>query len=170
MQFKAFSAAVPGRPPGHSLADLKHGHKAQPMGTGDNTMIRQQHSILYLLIVASLISLLTGCARQRTNSQFTVRVSGNTNGLPFDGQCTAQKAGFWPGESVAQGLDVKGTVYSVSQPQDYETSGYFIYCAVANQSATGTITVELLQGGNVVASAQSISPDKPATLEFGQKP
>ena len=61
-------------------------------------------------------------------------------------------------------------VESVSQPQDYETSGFFIYCAVANQSATGTITVELLREGNLVASAQSASPDKPATLEFGQKP
>jgi hypothetical protein len=41
---------------------------------------------------------------------------------------------------------------------------------VANQSATGTITVELLQDGDVVASAQSTSPDEPATFEFGQKP
>jgi hypothetical protein len=90
--------------------------------------------------------------------------------LQFDGQCTAQKAGFLPGDSVAQSLDVKGTVDSVSQPQDYETSGFFIYCAVANQSVTGTITVELLQEGNVVASAQSTSPEKPATLEFGKKP
>jgi hypothetical protein len=133
-------------------------------------MIHQRQKILYLLLVAGLISLLAGCASLRTNSQFTIRVSGNTNGLPFDGQCTSQKAKFWPGESVSQGLDIKGTVYSVSQPQDYETSGYFIYCAVANQSATGTITVELLQDGNLVASAQSTSPDKPATLEFGQKP
>lgn len=133
-------------------------------------MIRQQQRILQLFVIASLISLLTGCASQRTNSQLTVRVSGNTDGLPFDGQCTAQKAGFWLGDSVAQNLDVKGTVDSVSQPQDYETSGYFIYCSVANQSATGTITLELLQEGNVVASAQSTSPDKPAALEFGQKP
>jgi len=59
---------------------------------------------------------------------------------------------------------------SISQPQDYETSGFFIYCAVANQSVNGTITVELLQEGNVVASAQSTSPEKPATLEFGKKP
>jgi hypothetical protein len=133
-------------------------------------MIYQQRRTLYFLLVACLIGILTGCANQRTNSQFTVRVSGNTDGLPFDGQCTAQKARFWSGASVAQSLDIKGTVYSVSQPQDYETSGYFIYCAVANQSATGTITVELLQDGNVVARAQSTSPDKPATLEFGQKP
>jgi hypothetical protein len=135
-------------------------------------MNRQQPRMLCLLVVASLISisLLTGCAGQRTNSQFTVRVSGDTDGLLFDGRCTAQKAGFWPGESVAQGLDVEGTVYSASEPQDYETSGYFIYCAVANQSATGTITVELLRDGDVVASAQSTLPDKPATLEFGQKP
>jgi hypothetical protein len=140
------------------------------MGLGDNTMMRQQHKTLRLFVVANLISLLTGCASQRTNSQFTVRVSGNTNGLPFDGQCTAQKAEFWPGDSVAQSLDVKGTVDSVSQPQDYETSGYFIYCSVANQSTAGIITLKLLQEGNVVASAQSTSPDKPATLEFGQKP
>jgi hypothetical protein len=133
-------------------------------------MLHQQHRILYLLLVASVISLLIGCANQRSNSQLTVRISGNTTGLPFDGQCTAEKAGFWPGESVAQSLDVKGTVDSVSQPQDYKTSGFFIYCAVANQSTTGTITVELLQDGNVVASAQSTSPDKPAILEFGQKP
>jgi hypothetical protein len=140
------------------------------MNLGENTMTYQPHRMLHLLFVASLISLLTGCATQRTNSQFTVRVSGNTDGLAFDGQCTAQKAGFWQGESVAQSLDVKGTVVSVSQPQDYETSGFFIYCAVANQSETGTITVELLREGYVVASAQSASPDKPATLEFGQKP
>jgi hypothetical protein len=133
-------------------------------------MIQKQHRMLYVLLVASLISLLTGCSYNRTNSQFTVRVSGNTNGISFDGQCTAQKTGFWPGESVAQSIEVKGMVESVSQPQAYETSGFFIYCAVANQSATGKITVELLQEGNVVASAQSASPDKPATLEFGQKP
>jgi hypothetical protein len=133
-------------------------------------MNHKQNRMLYLLFVASLISLLTGCSNNRPNYQFTVRVSGNTTGLPFDGQCTAEKAGFWPGESVAQSLDVKGTVDSASQPQDYKTSGFFIYCAVANQSTTGTITVELLQDGNVVARAQSTSPDKPATLEFGQKP
>jgi hypothetical protein len=123
-----------------------------------------------LILVTSLISLLTGCASQRANSQFTVRVSGNAKGLPFEGQCTAQKAGFWPGQSVAESLDVEGTVYSDNQLQDYETSGYFIYCAVANQSATGIITVKLLLDGNVVASAQSTSPDAPAILEFGQKP
>jgi len=133
-------------------------------------MIHPQRRTLHLLFVANLISLLTGCASQSTNAQFTVRVSGNSNGLPFDGQCTAQKAGFWSGESVAQDLDVEGTVTSVSQPQDFETSGYFIYCTVANQSATGTITVELLQDGNLVARAQSPSPDKPAVIEFGQKP
>jgi hypothetical protein len=133
-------------------------------------MNHQQHRLLTMIVVASLISLLTGCANQRTNSQFTVRVSGNAKDLPFEGQCTAQKAGFWPGQSVAESLDVEGIVYSDSQPQDYETSGYFIYCAVANQSGTGIITVKLLQDGNVVASAQSTSPDAPAILEFGQKP
>ena len=140
------------------------------MGLGENTMIYKQHRMLYLLLVISLISLLAGCVNNLTNSQFTVRVSGSTVGLQFDGQCTAQKAGFLPGDSVAQSLDVKGTVDSVSQPQDYETSGFFIYCAVANQSVTGTITVELLREGDVVASAQSASPDKPATLEVGQRP
>jgi hypothetical protein len=147
------------------------GLKPQPTILGDDTLlIHQQRRTLYLLLIACFISLLTGCASQRANSQFTVRVSGNTDGLAFDGQCTAQKARFWSGESVAQSLDIKGTVYSVGKPQDYRTSGYFIYCAVANQSANGTITVELLQDGNVVASAQSSAPDKPATLEFGQKP
>ena len=130
----------------------------------------QRHKTLCILLVAGLIGLLAGCVNQRANSQFTVRVTGSTNGLAFEGQCTAQKAGFWPGESVAEGLDVKGTVESADQPQDYETTGFFIYCAVANQSANGTITLELLQGGRVVASAQSASPDRPATLEFGEKP
>ena len=133
-------------------------------------MIHKQHRIFYLLFVVSLICILTGCSNDRTDSQFIVRVSGSTRDLQFDGQCTAQKSGFWPGESVAQSLDVKGMVDSDSQPQDYKTSGFFIYCAVANLSATGTITIELLRDGSVVASAQSASPDKPATIEFGQKP
>jgi hypothetical protein len=126
--------------------------------------------ILCLFMVASLISILSGCARQRINYQFTVSVSGDTGGLIFDGQCTTQKAGVWPGESVADGLKVEGTVHSVDQPQEYATSGYFVYCAVANQSPTGTITVELLKDGGVVASAQSSSPDEPAIIEFGEKP
>jgi hypothetical protein len=133
-------------------------------------MIHHQHRMLHLLSVASLLLLLTGCASQGTNSQFIVSVSGNTAGLEFDGQCTAQKAGFWPGESVAQNLDVKGTVESTSQTKYYETTGFFIYCAVANQTTTGTIAIQLLQDGNLVASAQSTSPDKPAIIEFGGKP
>ena len=141
-----------------------------PIGIGENTMIFKQHKLLYLLIVINLIILLTGCTSNPTDSQFIVRVSGSTNGLQFDGQCTAQNEGFLSGESVAVGLDVKGTIDSVNQPKDYETYGYFIYCAIANQSGIGTITVELLQEGNVVASAQSTSPDKPATFEFGQTP
>lgn len=143
---------------------------ALPIGPGEITMIQKQHRILYLILGASLIGLLTGCSYNRTNSQFIVRISGSTNGIQFDGQCTAQKAGFWSRESVAQSLDVKGTVESASQPQDYETSGFFIYCAVANQSTNGTITVELLREGNVVTSGQSSSPDEPAILEFGQRP
>jgi len=129
-----------------------------------------QIRMFYLLVVASFISLLSGCTAQHTNSKFTVRVSGNTTELAFDGQCTAQKTKFWSEEGTAQGLDIKGTVQSVNQPQDYEIIGYFIYCSVANQSAAGILTVELLQEGNLVASAQSASPDKPATLEYGQKP
>ena len=140
------------------------------MGIGENSMNRQQHSLLPLLFVAILVLLLTGCAGQRTNSQFIVSVSGDTDGLAFDGQCTAQKAGLWPGESVAQSLDVKGTVDFASQPHDYETTGFFIYCAVANQTTAGTITIDLLQDGNLVVSAQSTSPDKPAIIEFGRKP
>ena len=133
-------------------------------------MMRQKSSTLCLFIVASLVSILSGCAGQHTNYQFTVDVSGDTEGLIFDGQCSTQRAGFWPGESVAEGLKVEGTVHAVDQPQEYAISGYFIYCAVANQSSTGTITVELLKDGNVIASAQSSSPDEPATIEFGQKP
>lgn len=125
---------------------------------------------LSFIFIAGLIILLTGCASNRTNSQFTVRVSGNASGLAFDGQCTAQNARLLSRESVAQSLDVKGTVVSISQPQDYETTGFFIYCSIANQSANGTITVELLKDGNVVASAESVSTDMPATLEFGEKP
>ena len=133
-------------------------------------MIHQRHKALPLLFAAGIVLLLTGCIGQGANSQFTVSVSGNDDGLAFDGQCTAQKAGFWPGEIVAQGLDLVGTIESASQAQDYETTGFFIYCAVANLSATGIITIELLQEGRVVASAQSTSPDKPAIIEFGRKP
>ena len=133
-------------------------------------MISRNRRMLPLILFASLMILLAGCANRRTNSQFTVRVSGDAGGIEFDGQCTAQQARLLSSESVAQGLDVEGTVLSASQPQDYETTGFFIYCSIANQSATGTLTVELLQEGNVVASAQSVSPDMPATLEFGEKP
>jgi hypothetical protein len=133
-------------------------------------MMSKSSELLCLFIVASLISILSGCASQRTNHQFTVSVSGDTGGLIFDGQCTTQKARLWPGESVADGLTVEGTVHSVDQPQEYAISGYFVYCAVANQSSTGTITVELLKDGGVVASAQSSSPDEPAIIEFGEKP
>jgi len=86
------------------------GLNALLMSLGENTMMYKQHGMLYLLLVISLISLLAGCVNNLTNSQFTVRVSGSTVGLQFDGQCTAQKAGFLPGDSVAQSLDVKGTV------------------------------------------------------------
>jgi hypothetical protein len=133
-------------------------------------MISRKHKMLSFIFIAGLIILLAGCASNRTNSKLTVRVSGNTSGLAFDGQCTAQKARLFSGESVAQSLDIKGTVVSISQTQDYETTGFFIYCSIANQSANGTITVELLRDGNVVASAQSVSPDMPATLKFGDKP
>ena len=133
-------------------------------------MMRHKSGILGLLIAAGLISILPGCAGRRTDYQFTVSVSGHTAGLTFDGQCSTQRAGFWPGESVADGLKLEGTVYAADQPQEYAISGYFIYCAVANQSSTGTIEVELLADGGVVASAQSNSPDEPATIEFGQKP
>ena len=133
-------------------------------------MMRHKSGILCLFMVTSLISILSGCAGQRTNYQFTVSISGDTDGLTFDGQCSTQRAGFWPGESVADGLRVEGTVHAADQLQEYAISGYFIYCAVANQSSTGTITVELLADGAVVASAQSNSPDEPATIEFGQKP
>jgi hypothetical protein len=133
-------------------------------------MITMNNRVLCLFMVASLISILTGCARQRINHQFTVSVSGDTGGLTFDGQCTTQKAGAWQGESVADGLKVEGTVHSVDQPQEHAISGYFVYCAVANQSSTGTITVELLKDGRVVASAQSSSPDEPAIIEYGEKP
>jgi hypothetical protein len=90
--------------------------------------------------------------------------------MQFDGQCTAQSTRFLSAESNAKSLDVKGTIDAVSQSQEYETSGFFIYCAIANQSANGTITVELLQEGKLVAIAYSTSPDKPATIEYGQMP
>lgn len=133
-------------------------------------MISRKYRLLSFIFILSFIGILTGCANNRTNSQFTVRVTGSASDLEFDGQCTAQKAKFLSKENVAQSLDVKGTVVSVSQSQDYETTGFFIYCSIANQSTNGTITVELLLDGNLVASAQSTSPDMPATLEFGDKP
>ncbi len=133
-------------------------------------MVSRQHNMRSFTFIASLIILVAGCAGNRTNYQFTIRVSGDASGIAFDGQCTAQKARLFSRESVAQSLDVKGTVVSDSQPQDYETTGFFIYCSIANQSADGTITVELLRDGDVVVSAQSVSPDIPATIEFGEKP
>jgi hypothetical protein len=144
--------------------------KVKPLVHGENNMIHQHHRMLYLLLVASLMGLLTGCAQRRSNSALTIRVSGDTDGIAYNGQCTAQKQGFWPGSSDAQGLDVTGMVNTAGQTKDFETRGFFIYCAVANQSAIGTIAIELLQEGNLVASAQSTSPDTPATLEFGQNP
>ena len=105
----------------------------QALDLRGKTMSHQQQKIFHLLLLASFIGILTGCANQHTNSQLTIRVSGDTEGISFEGQCTAQKAEFGLGESVAQNLDVKGTVHSVNQTQDYETHGYFIYCSVANQ-------------------------------------
>lgn len=133
-------------------------------------MKRQPHGILRLLISIILFSLLAGCTSQPANSPFTVRVSGDSDNLAYEGQCTAQRSVFWSRASRAVGLDLTGTIEAVDQPHDYETSGVFIYCAIANQSATGIITVELLEDGDVVASAESPSADKPATLEFGQQP
>lgn len=133
-------------------------------------MISKKCVTLSRIMIVGLIGILAGCAISRTNSQFIVRVSGSDNGIEFDGQCTTQKSRLLSGESVAESLDVKGTVISVSQPQDYEATGFFIYCAIANQSTNGTLTVELLQEGDVVASAQSVSPDIPATVEYGEKP
>ena len=137
---------------------------------GESMMIKQKYRILCLFFVVSFIILLTGCNGYRQNTQYTVRLSGDTKGLPYEGQCTVQRARFLSGKSTAQGLDMKGTIDAESQEQDYQMSGYFIYCAVANQSTTGIIKVELLRNNEVVASAQSTAPDKPAILEFGQKP
>jgi uncharacterized lipoprotein YajG len=132
--------------------------------------MKQHSKTLVILLLASLISLLAGCTGRTTNMEFTVRVSGDTADLAFEGQCTAQKSDSQEADPVAQGLEVNGTIEAVNEPQEFTTNGFFIYCAVANQSTSGTITVELLQDGNLVASAESTAPDKPAILEFGQTP
>ncbi|HEY71633.1 MAG TPA: hypothetical protein G4O08_13735 [Anaerolineae bacterium] len=132
--------------------------------------MNQQSKTLVILLLASLISLLAGCTDRPTNTEFTVRVSGDIVDLAFEGQCTAQKAELLTSDPVAQSLEVNGTIETLDQPQDFETSGFFIYCAVANQSTSGTITVELLQDGDVVTSAISTAPDEPAILEYGQAP
>ena len=132
-------------------------------------MIQKCPRMFVLLLFICLVGLLIGCSGKPSNSQFIVRVSGDAQDLEFDGQCTAQKAEVFADDS-AQSLDVSGTAEGANQPQDFETTGYFIYCAVANQSSTGTITVELLQDGNLVASAESTAPDEPAILEYGQTP
>lgn len=133
-------------------------------------MSSRKHKMISRIFVTCLVVLLAGCSSNHTNSQFTVRVSGNTNGEAYEGQCTAQRARFFSRESIAQSLEIKGTVISITQPQDYETTAFFIYCSIANQSAMGTIKVELLRDDTVVASAQSSSPAMPAILEFGEKP
>ncbi len=132
--------------------------------------MKQQSNTLVILLLAGLISLMAGCAGTPTNSQFTVRVSGDAVDLAFEGQCTAQKSAFLVNDPVAMSLEVNGTIDAIDQSQEYSTTGFFIYCAVANQAASGTITVELLQDGDVVASAESTAPDEPAILEFGQAP
>jgi hypothetical protein len=138
--------------------------------SGEISMILRKYGTLFMIVSMSLIGLLAGCGKRRTNSQFIVRISGSARGIEFEGQCTAQKSGLLASGSNAESLDVNGTVISVSQPQEYETTGFFIYCSIANQSAKGTLTVQLLQEGIVVASAKSVSPEIPAAVEYGEKP
>jgi hypothetical protein len=132
--------------------------------------MKQRPRPFFILLLACLIGILTGCAGKPTNSAFTVRVSGDAVALAFEGQCTAQKSEFLVADPVAQSLEVNGTIDAIDLPQEFSTTGFFIYCAVANQATTGTITVELLQDGDVVVSAESTAPDDPAILEFGQEP
>ena len=123
---------------------------------------------LVLVLITGLIWVLAGCANVRLNSQFTLKVSSTTAGSAFDGQCTSQVADFWSG-AIAKGIKVQGTILASGKPQEFATTGFYIYCVVANQASNSLITVELLQNGDVVARSPSSAPDEPVLIEFGEK-
>ena len=132
-------------------------------------MNKNKNFIHRLIFSFILVAAVNGCNGQPNNVQFEVRISGDSNALVYAGKCTAQKAGIFR-KSIAQGIDIIGTIPTVEQEHNYEISGFFIYCSIANQSSKGVLTAELFQNGELVASANSSNPENPAFLEFGQKP
>ena len=110
----------------------------------------------WLLIIVALV-LAVGCAEApevrevrpitNTNTQFTIEVSG-TQGLQYQGSHMVVTSN---GGSASE--SVSGTV-----PSRYSVRGVIASAAFQKQSQSGTLTVEIFEGGERVAYSTTRAP------------
>ncbi len=101
--------------------------------------------ILAILLVFIVGLIFIGCdSNLGEDENYIIKVSG-TSGLEFSGSYMAVTS---DGDSVSKSVD--GVV-----PTQYSLSGTIISCSFQKQVEAGTLKVEILKGGQVVAESDT---------------
>lgn len=110
---------------------------------------------LFILLLIGILPLL-GCGDglKSVESDVTIKVSG-TEGLIFTGYYSIVATGSTP-----KPINVKGSV-----PAEYPGKGVMGLCLFQKASGDGSLKVQILKDGKVVAEGESAAPEGVVTLK-----
>jgi hypothetical protein len=87
--------------------------------------------------------MLAGCSKEK-ESEFTIRVSG-TDGIKYSGSYGATGFGGDPAGNPIEGI----------VPEEYTVVGTVVSCFFQKKSGKGTLRVEIIKSGAVVAQSET---------------
>jgi len=111
--------------------------------------------VLLLVVGAGVVGCLTESSEVSTDTKFTIQVSG-TMGLQYEGSYL----GF-DGKGQSASRSVSGAV-----PSRYTVRGTMVSAAFNKQSQSGTLTVEIFEGGKRVAYSTTHAPYGVVSVSF----
>ena len=117
-------------------------------------MTHKINQLLILLMIGIIPLLGCGDALKSVESDVTIKVSG-TEGLIFTGYYSIVATGSSP-----KPIDVKGSV-----PAQYQGKGVMGLCLFQKASGDGSLKVQILKDGKVVAEGESAAPEGVVTLK-----
>jgi hypothetical protein len=117
-------------------------------------MIHKLNQLFIILLIGVLPLWGCGDALKSVESDITIKVSG-TDGLMFSGYYSIVATGSSP-----KPINVKGSV-----PSEYQGKGVMGLCVFQKASVDGSLKIQILKDGKVVAEGDSAVPEGVVTLK-----